>query len=119
VTTTVTPQRESIRLWGAAIYGPSGALEDEDETETWKITHFRSSSSDRNSALVDFLSTTVLRPWLDLLAVAFAPPGHALDHEDEHVQVLRVDKNRDIQAVVCELKTVASLYKLRHLSASV
>ena len=100
--TTVT-QRKIYSPLRATIYGPSGALQDEDENENSNSLFPTSSSSDKNSALVDFLSHDRITA-LARLAVAFAPPGHALDLRDvEHVQVLRVDENHiEIQAVVCE-----------------
>jgi hypothetical protein len=90
-------------LW-ATIYGPSGGVEEEEENEnTNSLFSSPSPSSEKNSALMDFLSHDRITA-LARLAVAFAPPGHALDLRDvEHVQVLRVDENHiDIQAVVCE-----------------
>jgi hypothetical protein len=101
-TTTVTQRKIYSSLW-ARIYGPSGAMEDEDEKETTNSLFSTSSSSEKHSALMDFLSHDRITA-LARLAVAFAPPGHALDLRDvEHVQVLRVDENHiDIQAVVCE-----------------
>jgi hypothetical protein len=102
-TATTVTQRKIYSSLKARIYGPSGGLEDEDESESTNSLFSTSSSSDRNSALVDFLSHDRITA-LARLAVAFAPPGHALDLRDvEHVQVLRVDENHiDIQAVVCE-----------------
>lgn len=116
VTTAVTPRKTSqyrllqrlskeqiyTSLW-ATIYGPSGAMEDEDENESTNTLFSTSSSSDKRSALVNFLSHDHMTA-LARLAVAFSPPGHALNLRDvEHVQVLRVDENHiDIQAVVCE-----------------
>jgi hypothetical protein len=118
VPTILTPQRTSHRrllqrlarkkidssLW-ARIYGPSGDVEEEEENENTNSLFSTSSSSseNKNSALMDFLSHDRITA-LARLAVAFAPPGHALDLRDvEHVQVLRVDENHiDIQAVVCE-----------------
>jgi hypothetical protein len=101
-TPTVTQRKIYSSLW-ARIYGPSGAVEDEDEKETTDSLFSTSSSSEKHSALMDFLSHDRITA-LARLAVAFAPPGHALDLRDvEHVQVLRVDENHiDIQAVVCE-----------------
>jgi hypothetical protein len=101
---TTGTQRKIYSSLLARIYGPSGGLEDEDETDTTNsLSSSTSSSSDINSALVDFLSHDRITA-LARLAVAFAPPGHALDLRDvQHVQVLRVDENHiDIQAVVCE-----------------
>jgi hypothetical protein len=101
--------KQSFSSLSATIYAPSGDLEDEyseldeDENENANNLFSTSSSSEKHSALVDFLSHDHITA-LARLAVAFSPPGHALALRDvEHVQVLRVDENHiDIQAVVCE-----------------
>lgn len=97
-------------LLRATIYAPSGGWEDEycgldddgNENSLFSSSPFHS-EIEKHSALVSFLSNDHMTA-LARLAVAFSPPGHALELRDiEHVQVLRVDENHiDIQAVICE-----------------
>jgi hypothetical protein len=109
VLTSVTRSTEfRTRPLRATIYDPSGDwnVEDEycglDEDDPYNL-NLNNDNNNKSDYLKDILSQSSLAA-LARLAVAFSPPGMALDlRHIQHVTVIRVDENHiDIEAVVCE-----------------